>query len=187
MQVYHFDATTKLLTGLSDAHSNPMQPGQFLVPAFATEVPPPPLAPNEAAKWENDHWIAVPVIVDRETNAQQPVDLASYAADLRWRLESSGTGMIFGNIAIPLATDRDSQMKILSARYQADIDPTFTINWKCSDGTWHAFDTDRIKAASNIIISHINKYFEIEHFICKQITAGVITSTQQIDAAFAKV
>lgn len=187
MQVYHFDMSTKLLVGVSDAHSNPMQPGEFLIPAFATEVPPPSLALNEAAKWENDHWVIVPVIVDQETNALQPVDLISYAADLRWRLESGGTGMIFDNVAIPLATDRDSQLKILAARYQADRDPAYKINWKCTDGVWRVLNANAIGAASDIILLHVKKYFDIEQRVVQKINSGEITSAPQIDASFAEI
>lgn len=187
MKVYHFDIITKLLAGVSDAQSNPMQPSEFLIPAFATAVAPPPLTQNEAAKWESDHWIVVPVIIDQETNIQQPVDLASYAADLRWRLESGGTGMIFEDIAIPLATDRDSQLKILAARYQADLDPAFNVNWKCADGTWRVMNAAAIRSANNTILSHIKKYFDAEQRIVQQITAGEITSVRQIDSAFARL
>lgn len=184
MKVYHYDVASKLLIGSSDAHANPMRPDEFLIPAFATALAPPTLAPNEAAKWDNDQWNIVPIVVDPGTGTPGPVDLASYAGDVRWRLETGGTGMIFENAPMPLATDRDSQVKVFAARYQADQDPDFTVNWKCSDGAWRVLDAAAIQAASNAILMHIKKCFDTEQLVVQKIDAGEITSVPQVDAAF---
>lgn len=185
MQVFHYDIGTKLLTGASDAHANPMQPGEFLIPAFATQIAPPTLAPNEAAKWENDRWTVVPIVVDSGTGTPQQVDLVGYAGDLRWRLETSGTGIVFEGTPIPLATDRDSQMKIFTARYQADQDPNFTVNWKCPDGVWRILNAVAIHAASNAVFLHIKKCFDTEQLVIQKIRIAEIATVAQIEAAFA--
>lgn len=185
MQVYHYDIDTKLLIGTSDAHPNPMQPGEFLIPAFATELAPPTLAPNEAAKWETDHWIVVPIVADPGAGTAEPVDLTRYAGDVRWRLEIGGTGIVFEGTSIPLATDRDSQVKVFAARYQADQDPNFTINWKCPDGAWRVLSAAAIQAASTAILLHVKRCFDAEQVVVQKIAAGEITSASQVDAAFA--
>ncbi|MFE0015987.1 hypothetical protein ACFWXH_14150 [Mesorhizobium sp. NPDC059054] len=187
MQVYHYDIGTKLLTGSSEAHPNPMREGEFLIPAFATPMAPPTLVPNEAAKWENDHWTVVPIVMDAGTGTPQPVDLVGYAGDLRWRLETGGTGMLFENISIPIATDRDSQVKVFAARYQVDQDPNLTVNWKCPDGTWRILNASAILAASNAVLLHIKKCFDTEQLVVQKIAAGEITTVPQVDAAFASM
>lgn len=184
MQVYHYDIGTKLLTGTSEAHPNPMREGEFLIPAFSTPMAPPTIAANEAAKWENDHWTVVPIVVDTGTGTPQPVDLVRYAGDLRWRLETSGTGIVFEDTSIPLATDRDSQMKVFAARYQADQDPNFTVNWKCPDGVWRILNAVAIHAASNAILLHIKKCFDTEQLVVQKIRTAEIATVAQIEAAF---
>jgi len=185
MKVYHFDINTKLLTTAADAHPNPMREGEFLIPAFATEIAPPSLAPNEAAKWETDHWAVVPILVNPGTGDLETVNLTRYAADVRWRLETGGTGIVVENISIPLATDRDSQVKAFAARYQADQDPKFTTNWKCADGNWRALNAATIQAASNAILQHIKRWFDAEQIVVQKIENGEITTAPQVDAAFA--
>lgn len=184
MQVFHYDIGTKLLIGTSEAHPNPMQEGEFLIPAFATEMIPPTLAPNEAAKWDDDHWTIVPIVVDPGTRTLEPVDLTHYAGDVRWRLETGGTGMIFENVPVPLATDRDSQVKVFAARYQADQDPDFTVNWKCTDGVWRVLNAAAILAASDAILLHVKKCFDTEQLVVQKIGTGEISSVPQVDAAF---
>ncbi|WP_054312288.1 DUF4376 domain-containing protein [Mesorhizobium sp. 1M-11] len=187
MQVYHYDIGTKLLSGTSEAHPNPMREGEFLIPAFATALMPPALAPNEAAKWVDDHWAIVPVVVDPGTGTAQPIDLVGYAGDVRWRLEIGGTGMVVEDMSIPIATDRDSQMKIFASRYQADRDPNFTVNWKCPDGAWRILNASAILAASNAVLLHIKKCFDTEQLVVQKIGAGEITTVPQVDAAFASM
>jgi hypothetical protein len=185
MKVYHFDINTKLLTATADAHPNPMREGEFLIPAFATEIAPPSLAPNEAAKWETDHWAVVPILVNPGTGDLETVNLTRYAADVRWRLETGGTGIVVENISIPLATDRDSQIKAFAARYQADQDPKFTTNWKCADCNWKALNAAKIQAASNAILQHVKRCFDAEQIVVQKIAMGEITTAPQVDAAFA--
>ena len=185
MNVYHFDLDTKLLTGAAGAHPNPMREGEFLIPAFATDLAPPSLAPNEAAKWDNDHWTIVPIVVDPNTGAPEPVDLARYAGDCRWRIETGGTGIVVDNVSIPLATDRDSQVKLFAARYQVDQDPSFTVNWKCPDGVWRMLNATAIHAASDAVLTHIKKCFDTEQAVVQKIDTGEITTVPQVDATFA--
>lgn len=187
MQVFHYDIGTKLLIGTSEAHPNPLQEGEFLIPAFATEVAPPTLSPNEAAKWETDHWAIVPIVVDPDTGTPEPVDLVQYAGDVRWRLETGGTAIAFGDISIPLATDRDSQVKVFAARYQADQDPNFTVSWKCADGAWRLLSAAMIQAASNAVLLHVKKCFDAEQAVVQKIVSAEITTVPQVDSAFAAV
>lgn len=185
MKVYHFDLDTKLLSGVADAYPNPMREGEFLIPAFATDLEPPSLAPNEAAKWDNDHWTVVPVVVDPSTGTPEPANLSQYAGNVRWRLETGGTGIVFESAFIPLATDRDSQVKVFAARYQVDQDPNFTVNWKCPDGAWRMLNAAAIYTASNAVLAHIKKCFDTEQTVIQKIDTGEITTVPQVDAAFA--
>lgn len=187
MKVYHYDIGTKLFVGVADAHPDPMREDGFLVPAFATKIAPPSLAPNEAARWESDHWGIVPIVIDPRTGDLEPVNLVRYAADVRWRLETGGTGIVSENVSIPLATDRDSQVKAFVARYQADQDPQLTVNWKCADGNWRALDAAAIQTASNAILQHVKRWFDAEQFVVKKIATGEITTVPQVDAAFAAI
>lgn len=62
MQIYHFHPATRELLGSSKADQNPMSPGAFLVPAWATNAEPPAAGDGQAAVFdiESETWSLVP-------------------------------------------------------------------------------------------------------------------------------
>ncbi|UIJ36901.1 hypothetical protein LWC08_09125 [Desulfobaculum bizertense] len=56
MQIYHYDPETGALIGTGTAEANPMEPGQFLVPAYATTVAPPELGEGEYPYFKAGVW-----------------------------------------------------------------------------------------------------------------------------------
>ncbi|NLR73596.1 hypothetical protein [Leeia aquatica] len=55
--IYQFDPTTGAFITESFADASPLEPGVFLIPSFATEVPP----PSKHHVWRNGAWVIVPV------------------------------------------------------------------------------------------------------------------------------
>ncbi|WP_027339929.1 hypothetical protein [Halonatronum saccharophilum] len=58
MKVYYFDKATKELTGIGEANISPANPSKFLIPANATDVPPPDCEKGEVVIFnqEENQW-----------------------------------------------------------------------------------------------------------------------------------
>lgn len=55
--IYCYDPDTLFFTGVSAADPSPLEPGVFLIPAFATEVAPPSFSKGERAKFNETQKI----------------------------------------------------------------------------------------------------------------------------------
>lgn len=55
--IYQFDPTTGAFITESFADESPLEPGVYLIPAFATEVAP----PSKHHAWRNGEWVIIPV------------------------------------------------------------------------------------------------------------------------------
>lgn len=109
-------------------------------------------------------------------------DLAEYAAHQRWQKEIGG--MIWNGW--PVHTDRESQSKIIAERLAIEAgeraDPD---GWKFADGSFRLVSNEEFISLSNAIRQHVRDCFAMEALVLAQIEAGAITTTAQIDAAFA--
>lgn len=120
--------------------------------------------------------------------AQPPVDpaelkasLTAYAADVRWRKETGG--IVAGGV--PIATDDRSKQMIIGARIAADADPNWTTQWIAADGSIVPIDAAAIIAISDAVQAHVNDCFTSYALVKTDIDSGTITTTAEIDAAFA--
>lgn len=113
-----------------------------------------------------------------ETTKEQ---LAAYAATCRRRSEIGG--MSFGGKAV--ATDAESQTKVLGARVAANADPAFTTPWFGDDGVPVLLDATAIVALSDAMLAHVQGGFVTRAALLDQIAAGTVTTFAEIDAAFA--
>lgn len=109
--------------------------------------------------------------------------LAAYAAAARYNKEIGG--ITFNGS--PVATDDRSKQMILGARMAAQADATFTTKWAATDGTIVALDAAGLIALSNAVLGHVQACFLRFASVKADIDAGNITTTAQIDAAFAAI
>jgi len=58
--VYSYDKETREYTGEYQCQKDPMNEGAFLMPADATETPPPEVGENEAACFDGGKWVKKP-------------------------------------------------------------------------------------------------------------------------------
>jgi len=56
MKIYHYDPKTKILVGTSLADPDPLEIGNWLIPAHATPIEPPIINPNQFARFDIDMW-----------------------------------------------------------------------------------------------------------------------------------
>ncbi|WP_377846974.1 DUF4376 domain-containing protein [Bosea sp. UC22_33] len=114
--------------------------------------------------------------------AEATLKLVAYAADLRWQREQAGT--VWNGW--PLHTDDRSQGKILS-ELQA-IAQAVRVDgdgWKFADGQFRPVSNADFPALAIAAREHVRNLFVIEAGVLAAIEAGSITTTAEIDAAFA--
>lgn len=114
-----------------------------------------------------------PVLTDAE--------LIAYAADRRWRREVGG--ILVGTV--PVATDDRSKLMITGARLAAGADPAWSTVWHGADGQTYPVDAAAMVAISDAVQAHVNSSFATFASVKAAIDAGEITTTDEIDAAFA--
>ena len=56
MNIYHYIADTGILYAKGVADESPLEPGVFLIPAYATTVTPPDVTKPEIAVFRDDEW-----------------------------------------------------------------------------------------------------------------------------------
>lgn len=111
-----------------------------------------------------------------------PVDLAAYAATVRWLVETGGI-MVGG---APITTDRESQAMISGAHAYVQANPSATIKWKTMAG-FATLSAEQITALALAVGTHVQSCFSKEAEVAAAIQAGSITTMAEIDAAFAAV
>lgn len=57
MEIWHYHRDTGALIGAGTADLNPVEPGQWLIPAHATATPPPTPAADEEVVWQDGAWV----------------------------------------------------------------------------------------------------------------------------------
>lgn len=126
---------------------------------------------------EYEDWIAAGGTPDPVA----PIDLPAYAAKARYEKEIAGT-LVAG---IPIATDDRSKQMLLGARVAADADPEFSTQWVGADGSVYPLTGSQVIGISNAVLMHVAGCFSIYANVKAAIDAGTVTTTAEIDAAFA--
>lgn len=109
--------------------------------------------------------------------------LQAHVANARWKAETGG--ITVGGITV--FTDDRSKMMLMGARVHATTDPGFTTPWKTSDGSFVILDAATITALSNAVLAHVNACFAREAEVQAAILEEEVTTTAEIDEAFADV
>ena len=113
--------------------------------------------------------------------AQAQAALLDYVANKRWEKETGG--IVLNGMA--LATDDRSKALITGARIAAENDPDFTTKWKTADGSFVTVNASMIIAISDAMLEHVQECFATEAQVLADIENGLITTQQEVDAAFA--
>ncbi len=136
--------------------------------------------PASDGNWAVDCALIVEKFGEPLPFAVPPVDLAAYAADVRWRKEVGGV-LVSG---IPIATDDRAKLMITGARVAAMADPGWTTSWHGTDGNTYPVDAAAMVAISDAVQAHVNATFATFAAVKAAIEAGEITTAAEVDAAF---
>ena len=74
MNTFHYDRATGKYLGSSPADPDPMQPGEFLIPAFAVAIAPPDIPEGHDAYWLGDDWELRPLPEPEPEPEPEPID-----------------------------------------------------------------------------------------------------------------
>jgi hypothetical protein len=106
--------------------------------------------------------------------------LLDHSASARWRKETGGINLA----GQPIATDRESQGLISGAFALVQQQPETTIRFKTPSG-FVTLDAAQMTVIAIAVAQHVQACFAIEADIAGDIASGEITTTAEIDAAFA--
>lgn len=105
-----------------------------------------------------------------------PVNLVAYNAQKRWEKEISG--ITVGGAQID--TSRESQSMIAGAYLYSQKNPGSPIKFKASSG-WVTLDAATVETIADAVGAHVQACFAIEADAAAGISAGTVTTTEQID------
>lgn len=129
---------------------------------------------NVGDTWDGAQFIPPPM------PAPTADDLMAYASAKRWQVETGGISIAGTSVR----TDEKSQAKITGAIQLLAADPTITsIDWEAQPGVWEALDADTMKAIGIAVGRHVQACFTCLKSVQEAITAGTITTFEDIDAA----
>jgi hypothetical protein len=112
--------------------------------------------------------------------AEEKKNILDYAKRRRWEIETGGITVS----GMTIATDDRSKLMIQGGRTAADADPGFTTKWDLGDASIE-LTAEQVIAISNAVLAHVQAVFAKHDTISDAINADEITSTVEIDAAYA--
>jgi hypothetical protein len=113
------------------------------------------------------HWVATDIPVESARAAARAV-----LATIRFAKETGGV-LVGGT---PVATDRDSQTKLIAARINAKEDDTYTVNWKADNGSFVQINAATMIAIADAVSAHIQACFDREAVLSAAISAATTTA-----------
>lgn len=129
-------------------------------------------------------WDAVGKIVSQPSaGAWRQAQLAQYNSDTRTRKVAGGMTAA----GIPVKTDDVSRGFINDARTHADANASYTTQWYGSDGNFYPADAATIITMSDAVTTHTTNCYLIFSNVATEIIQSTITTTAQIDTAYAGV
>ncbi len=94
MLIYHYDRDTFAYLGSSEARPSPLEPGKFLIPAYATELMPPSPAQGQIATF-NEQTGAWSLVPSAEPEEPEPgPDVPQQVTMRQARLALLGAGLL---------------------------------------------------------------------------------------------
>lgn len=211
MDVYNYRPDTGEFAGTGKAQLDPLETerqGQdvYLVPKNATTVAPPVEQDGKARVWNGSAWEQVTMyrgvtvygpngeekVVDYfgplkdgwSVNKPEPtlekakMDAREKLALLRYVKETGGITVA----ETPIKTDRETQMILSAARTVALEDPTFSVDWKVSNGVFTTLDAATVIAVANAVRVHVQACFTNEKAIDALIEAAAdVAAVQAVD------
>lgn len=148
-------------------------PDGMLLLSFVDDTQDDVLAKYAGMVWSGGNVIPKPVL---------KADLTAYAKSAAYEKETGG--FTFNGHVI--ASDDRSKSLLLGSFTAAQANPAWTDTWSEADGDYN-LDAGAITAMFNAMTAFVSRCFAKRREVLASITTGAITTTAQIDEAFASV
>jgi hypothetical protein len=122
------------------------------------------------------------LLTDLAADSDQSIDLGIYAANKRYAVETAG--ITIGGSTI--ATDRESQAMITGAYNYLQANPAESVQFKTKNG-FVDLDATAMTVIATAVGAHVQACFAREAAVAAAIDDETVTTTAEIDAAFADV
>jgi hypothetical protein len=77
MKIYHYHPDSGVYTGNGTADESPLEPGKWLIPAYATKVKPPATKNGQEAAWAGGEWVVRARPASESRAIPEPEDASS--------------------------------------------------------------------------------------------------------------
>jgi hypothetical protein len=145
MLIYHCVPGTGLFCGQDTADESPLEPGVYLIPAYATELVPPTPGANQQAVFLNGAWTVQDIPIPTPAPVPTAVELLATAQESKvaaiqatWQAQEQGGFPYLGKTiqSDPINAQRITFASIgAQAAITANTDSAYTGSWLCADGT----------------------------------------------------
>lgn len=98
MNIYHYHPETGVYLSEGQADPSPLEDGVWLIPAHATEIPPPAVAEGEQAAWIDRAWQVQLIPPVQEALKPAPNVLREVESDLTPKQKLARLGLTVGEL-----------------------------------------------------------------------------------------
>ena len=125
--IYNYEPATGVLVSAADADESPLEPGVYLIPAFATDIEPPQCAAGRVAVFSGEAWAVVSDVRGTWYDAShQPVEIHGVSDDVLGLTRSAPPGAAYDLVGagwvLNVQRDAEHVKQQLSALVQAHLD-----------------------------------------------------------------
>jgi hypothetical protein len=145
--IYNYSSVTGEFLNQVNADASPLDPGSYLIPANATDIPPPALKTNQVAVFLNGAWAIQPDF--RGTTYW----LADGTQAIQQTIGALPAGSTLVKPAATLAQAQQSQVAIISAACAAAITGGFQSSALGNAYTYPSTQTDQSNLNANVVSS----------------------------------
>lgn len=126
MQIYHYDHDG-VFTSIGKADESPLEPGVFLIPAYATTIAPPVAVNMQLRKFNGVSWGYVPVSMPQVPPTPEPVTVYPALTKVQFWLAALNIGVtkadvlaLINQIVDPIAREQATIMLEETTSYKRD-------------------------------------------------------------------
>lgn len=103
--------------------------------------------------------------------APRPVDILAVIAARRFTAEVAGITVA----GVPVYTDRTTQNKLTAAAFRALRDPEYTVDWKCTNGSFITLNAEQITAIADAVGDYVQACYTREGELVAAFNDGTYT------------
>lgn len=123
----------------------------------------------------NIDWSSLSTAATKAAAAKQATIEA--IASARYEHETAGTTIS----GVAVFTDRATQMKLTGAAIRAERDPTYSVDWKQSDGTYVELNATQLITIADAVGDYVQACYSREAVLLAALVDGSYTDAALID------